>query len=178
MREGRRGGRALPAYATRVLVRCWNLYHGNSSPPARANRLERMVLLASADGADIVCLQEVPVWALRHLADWSGMTALADVAQRPTIGPLPSTGEIGRVLTSVNPGVLRSAFSGQGNALLTTLEVLGRWRTVLNPRGVRRRAGVDVVTRLAWAKERRICQAARIRLPDGRPAIVANVHAT
>lgn len=161
-----------------MLVRTWNLYHGNSSPPGRANELERMVRLATEDRPEALCLQEVPAWALPRLADWSGMTALGDVAQRPTLGPLPSTPRVGRRLTAVNPGLLRSAFSGQANALLTTLEVLGRWRCVLNPIGVRRRARLGLLERLAWAKERRVCQAARLRLPGGSTAIVANLHAT
>ncbi|HEY2936123.1 MAG TPA: endonuclease/exonuclease/phosphatase family protein [Gaiellaceae bacterium] len=161
-----------------MLVRSWNLYHGNPSPPGGTNYLERMVRLASEDQPEVLCLQEVPVWALSHLTEWSGMTVLGDVAKRPTLGPLPSTAEVGRRLTALNPGLLRSAFSGQANALLTTLEVLGRWRCVLNPRGVRRRADVDVLARLAWVKERRICQAARLRLPDGKTAIVANLHAS
>jgi len=161
-----------------VLVRSWNLYHGNTSPPGRRNHLERMVRLASEDRPDVLCLQEIPAWALPHLASWSGMTALGDVAQRPMLGPFPSSAEVGRRLTALHPGLLRSAFSGQANALLTTLEVLERGRCVLNPRDVRRRAGVGLFARLAWAKERRICQAARLRLADGRPAVVANLHAT
>ncbi len=161
-----------------MLVRSWNLYHGNTSPPGRRNHLERMVRLASEDRPDVLCLQEVPVWALPHLSGWSAMTAVGDVAERPTLGPLPSTAELGRRLTALDPGTLRSAFSGQANALLTTLDVLGRWRCALNPRDVRRRAGVDLLARLAWTKERRVCQAARLRLPGGQTAIVANLHAT
>ena len=34
---------------------------------------------------DVVCLQEVPVWALRHLAAWSGMTSIGAVAARPRL---------------------------------------------------------------------------------------------
>jgi endonuclease/exonuclease/phosphatase (EEP) superfamily protein YafD len=161
-----------------VLVRSWNLYHGNTSPPGRRNYLEAMVRLASEDRPEVLCLQELPAWALPHLAAWSGMTAVADVAQPPALGPLPSTPELGRRLTALNPGVLRSAFSGQANALLTTLEPVGRWRCVLNPRSVRGRTEVGFVARLAWAKERRVCHAARLRFPDGRTAIVANLHAT
>ncbi len=161
-----------------MLVRSWNLYHGNTSPPSRRNELERMVRLASEDRPDVLCLQELPVWALPHLARWSGMTALGDVAQRPMLGPIPSSAELGRRLTLLHPGLLRSAFTGQANALLTTLEVLERRRCVLNPSDVRRRARVGLALRLRWAKERRICQAARLRLADGRSAIVANLHAT
>jgi len=148
-----------------VLVRSWNLYHGNTVPPGRRNFLERMVRLAAEDRPEVLCLQELPAWALPCLEGWSGMTAVADLAQRPMLGPLPSSAELGRRLTELNPGLLRSAFSGQGNGLLTTLEVLGRWRTVLNSWDVRRRTRADIVTKLAWGKERRICQAARLRLP-------------
>ena len=161
-----------------MLVRSWNLYHGNTVPPSRRNYLERMVRLAAEDRPEVLCLQEVPAWALPRLAGWSGMTAVADVAQRPMLGPLPSPQELGRRLTELNPGLLRSAFSGQGNAILTTLELLGRWTTVLNPRGLRRRTAAPLLWKLAWAKERRICQAARLRLPGGQTALVANLHAT
>src|SRR5205085_7055013 len=41
-----------------------------------------------------------------------------------------------------------------------------------------RALGLDAVARLAWAWERRICQAVRLGLGDGRTALVANVHAT
>jgi endonuclease/exonuclease/phosphatase family metal-dependent hydrolase len=161
-----------------VLVRSWNLYHGNTVPPSTHNFLERMVRLAVEDGPELVCLQELPAWALPKLEAWSGTTAVSDLAQRPLLGPLPSSAELGRRLTAFHPGLLRSAFSGQGNAILTTLEVLGRWRTVLNAWDLRRRTSVDLVSKLAWGKERRICQAARLRLPGGQTAIVANLHAT
>jgi endonuclease/exonuclease/phosphatase (EEP) superfamily protein YafD len=50
----------------------------------------------------------------------------------------------------------------------------------LNPRDVRRRVNGHHSRRdtLAWRRERRCCQTLRITLPDGRPAIVANMHAT
>ena len=53
---------------------------------------------------------------------------------------------------------------------------------VLNPRGFRqsqaRALGLQRQVRVAWAKERRVCHAARVVLPDGRTALVANLHAT
>ena len=63
-----------------LLLRSWNLFHGNAVPPERRAFLEDMVRLGTADGPDVLCLQEVPVWALRRLADWSGMQALGEVA--------------------------------------------------------------------------------------------------
>src|ERR687888_2168608 len=74
----------------RLLVRTWNLFHGNTKPPGRKAFLEEMVRLASADRPDVLCLQELPVWSLEHLARWSGMTAVTDVAKRP----LPGTVEL------------------------------------------------------------------------------------
>jgi endonuclease/exonuclease/phosphatase family metal-dependent hydrolase len=163
-----------------VLVRSWNLYHGNSFPPGRRSHLEAMVRLATADGPDVLVLQEIPVWALDRLAKWSGMTALADIAQRPQLGPVPISGGLGRLLTSVDHGRFRSAFSGQGNAILLnrSLGVIVHETVTLNPgwfrRDQRRLLGLDLVTGLAWAKERRICQA--VRLAQGM--VVANLHAT
>jgi endonuclease/exonuclease/phosphatase family metal-dependent hydrolase len=49
-----------------VLVRSWNLFHGNTLPPQRRGFLDEMVRLASADDPDVVCFQEVPAWALRR----------------------------------------------------------------------------------------------------------------
>ena len=167
-----------------LLVRSWNLFHGNASPPDRGTYLEEMVRLAGADGPDLLCLQEVPAWGLERLGDWSGMAVFADLAARPSLGPFPSTPELGRRLTALNPGVLRSAFAGQGNAILgvAALRPLDRRVLVLNPRSFRRyqarELGLDLVTRLAWARERRICQTVRFGLPDGRTALVTNLHAT
>jgi endonuclease/exonuclease/phosphatase family metal-dependent hydrolase len=80
---------------------------------------------------------------------------------------------------------LRSAFSGQANAILAapSLRPLGEQETiVLNERSFRRAQarwlGLDLLTQLAWAKERRVCQAVRLALPDGRTALLANLHTT
>ena len=142
-----------------------------------------MVRLVTEDRPDVVCLQEVPVWALRRLAEWSGMDAVGDVAKRPSVGPFPSTAEIGRVLTDVNHGLFRSAFAGQANALLVggSLRVVEHRRVVLNPfrfrRAQARRLELGRAARLAWAVERRVCQAVRVR-DGGRTLVVGNLHAT
>jgi endonuclease/exonuclease/phosphatase family metal-dependent hydrolase len=168
----------------RLLVRSWNLFHGNAEEPGREAYLEEMVQLATADVPDVLCLQEVPVWALRQLASWSRMIAVGEVAARPRFGPLPLPAEVGRRLTHINHGVLRSAFSGQANAILLRpgLDPLERRAIVLNSGSFRqltaRELGLDWIVRLAWAKERRVCQAVRIRLDDGRSGLVANLHAS
>jgi endonuclease/exonuclease/phosphatase family metal-dependent hydrolase len=167
----------------RLLVRSWNVFHGNARAPEREAFLEQMVRLASADRPDVLCLQEVPVWALDRLGEWSGMTAVGDVARRPSLGPVQIGAGLGRRLTDLHHGFLRSAFAGQANAILVhpRLRVLERQVIVLNPASFRKRLGrelrLDVVTRLAWAKERRICQAVRFAL-DTETAVVGNLHAT
>jgi endonuclease/exonuclease/phosphatase family metal-dependent hydrolase len=146
-------------------------------PPQRRAFLDEMLRLATADDPDVLCLQEVPAWAL-------GRFPVADVAARPVLGPLPIPRAVGRMLTELHHGLLRSAFSGQGNAIHVTprLKVLSHRSLPLNPRGFRseqtRMLGLDALARLAWAKERRIVQAARLEAADGRTYLVANTHCT
>ena len=164
----------------RLLVRSWNLFHGNAVPPERRDFLEEAVRLVTADRPDVVCLQEVPVWGLARLGEWSGMTVFGEVAAPPRIGPLPSTPELGRRLTDIDHGLLRSAFSGQSNAILLAPGLRSTEPRSLVLNGLRfrraqaRKLELDIVTLLAWAKERRVCQTVRV---DDR-CVVANLHAT
>jgi endonuclease/exonuclease/phosphatase family metal-dependent hydrolase len=163
----------------RLLVRTWNLFHGNANPPERHAFLEQMVRLASADGPDLLCLQELPVWALARIGAWSGMAGVGAVAARPRVPP-----ELGRRITALDPGLLRSALTGQGNALLVgpALRLLEHESIVVNPwsytRRESRRLGLGVGARLAWAKERRVCQVVRVRRGDGSTLVATNLHAT
>ena len=167
-----------------TLIRSWNLFHGNSVPPGRDNELEAMVRLAVVGRPEVVCLQELPAWSLERLEGWTGKTAVGDVAQPPRIGPLPSSAGLGKSLTSIHPGLLRSAFSGQANAVLLSrgLRLLRRALVVLNDAPFRhaqaRRLGLPLLARLAWAAERRIAQVVRFALPDGDTVTLANLHAT
>jgi len=158
-----------------VLLRTWNVFHGNTVPPGRVNLLEDAVRLAATGEPALVCLQELPLWSLEYLDDWSGMTAIGVVAAR-TLVPR----ELGRRLTALDPGLLRSALTGQGNAMLVApgLRVVDSSSIVLNPPSFRRRLAIPVGARIAWAKERRVCQAVRLALPDGRTLSAANLHAT
>lgn len=147
-------------------------------PPERRGFLEEMVRLASADRPDVLCLQELPVWALRRLDGWSGMRSFGAVAARPLLG----SAELGRVITELHHGLFRSALTGQANAILLRSEELRPPATdsiVLNPPSFRRaqaRAlGLDRRVQLAWAKERRVCQAVRASAGE-RPLTVANLH--
>ena len=136
-----------------LLVRSWNLFHGNASPPRRRSYLREMVVLASADRPDVLCLQEVPVWGLEHLGSWSGMRLFSAVA-RHGLAPTRFAGWA----TRLHNGLLRSAISGQANAILVggghDVEDLGADR--VSDRG----------------RERRVCQA--VRLDDS--IVVANTH--
>src|SRR5215468_232173 len=97
-----------------MLVRMWNLFHGNTSPPRRRAYLREMVELVFSDRPPVVCLQEVPLWALPHLERWSGMRSSGAVAARPRL----RSAELGRLITWLDHGLFRSAFTGQANAIL------------------------------------------------------------
>jgi endonuclease/exonuclease/phosphatase family metal-dependent hydrolase len=136
-----------------VLVRCWNVFHGNADPPERHAFLAEMIRLASEDRPDVLCLQELPVWSRPHLEGWSGMRAVVDVAARPLL-----PGPLAKAVTDLHHGLLRSAVTGQANAILLAddLRVAEHRVAVLDRR------------------EHRICQA--VRLETG--PVVANLHAS
>jgi hypothetical protein len=160
-----------------LLVRTWNVFHGNAVPPERSDFLEDMVRLASGDGPAALCLQELPVWSLAKLEEWSGMRAFGAVAARPLLG----SARLGGAITGLHHGLLRSALTGQANAILLgdELRPLASDSIVLNPRGFRRAHAraleLDPRVRLAWAKERRVCHAVRTET-SGRTVTFANTH--
>jgi endonuclease/exonuclease/phosphatase family metal-dependent hydrolase len=141
-----------------LTVRTWNLFHGRTSPETGRHHLERMVRLVSTGRPSIVCLQEVPLWALPSLAAWSRMQARWTVTKRAFGGPVAET------LQRANARIARSGVTGQANVLLLApdLRVAAFAVQRLNP-GVR--------------GERRTCQLARLRLPGGE-LLAANLHAT
>jgi endonuclease/exonuclease/phosphatase family metal-dependent hydrolase len=160
-----------------LLVRTWNVFHGNASPPERGSFLKEMVQLATEDRPDVLCLQELPVWALEHLEGWSRMRSFGAVAARPLLG----SAELGRHITQLHHGLFRSAVAGQANAILLGdgLRPLASASLVLNPRRFRRLQArsfdLDARIRLAWARERRVCHAVRCETGD-RHLTVANLH--
>jgi endonuclease/exonuclease/phosphatase family metal-dependent hydrolase len=141
----------------RLVVRTWNVFHGNAQPPRRQSYLRAMVELASRDRPDVLCLQEVPVWSLPRLASWSGMASFGAVARPPLpLGPLPGW------VTRLHQGRFRSGLAGQANAILVAsglqAQDLGHER--ISDEG----------------RERRVVQALRLKGAPG--VVVANLHAT
>ena len=134
------------------VVRTWNVFHGNAVPPERRAFLREMVELVTVDRPAVVCLQEVPVWAIPDLARWSGMFASAAVAARPRLG----SARLGRRITDLDHGRLRSAFTGQANAILSDRTIDDESTVVVSTSG-----------------ERRVCQAARVG-----ELVVCNFHVT
>jgi endonuclease/exonuclease/phosphatase family metal-dependent hydrolase len=116
-----------------VLVRTWNLFHGNTHPPQRRAFLRQMIELVTRDEPDVVCLQEIPVWALPLLDRWSGMQHVAVVARRPRI-------PFGRWPTELHHGLLRSALTGEGDAILVArrFSLSDERHTVVSEVGLRR----------------------------------------
>lgn len=122
-----------------------------------------MIRLVS-DGADVVGLQEVPLWALPRLEDWSGMTARWASTMPALYGPL------GRLATAFDPVRFRSQATGQANALLVGkgLRLAGQRMRILNPElGSRERF-------LRW-RQRRICHAVDVE-DRGRRIVIGNLH--
>jgi endonuclease/exonuclease/phosphatase family metal-dependent hydrolase len=137
-----------------VLIRSWNVYHGRTSPPERRIHLREMVELATRDEPDVLCLQELPLWALSSLEEWSGMTGAWAVAKRT---PVPRW--LGRLLQRRDPIRIRSGITGQANAILVApgLDVLEHRTVRISDQG----------------RERRVCHAVRL---DGM--VIGNVHAS
>lgn len=97
-----------------MLVRTWNLFHGNTLPPRRRAFLQEMLELVTADAPGVVCLQEIPVWALQHLESWSGMQSVGAVAREPRVG----SARLGKWITELHHCRLRSAVTGEADAIL------------------------------------------------------------
>jgi endonuclease/exonuclease/phosphatase family metal-dependent hydrolase len=150
----------------RLLVRTWNLYHGRTHPQSSTLHLEEMVRLVTADAPDVVALQEVPLWAVKRLDDWSGMKAAWAMTMPALLAPLA------RRVTATDPVRFRSSLTGQANALLVNPHFDVGWhrRVVLNPS----------LSRKEWlvrGGQRRICHSLEVAARGG-PVVLANLHAS
>lgn len=125
-----------------------------------------MIRLVTADAPDVVALQEVPMWAVRRLEDWSGMTASWAMTMPSRLGPLS------RRATALDPQRFRSSFSGQANALLVNPHFeLGRHRRLVLNEGLSR------WNWLLHGAQRRVCQALEVEA-RGVDVVLANLHAS
>ena len=140
--------------ALSLLVRTWNVFHGNAFPPRRHGYLREMIELVCHDRPDVVCLQEIPVWGVSRLERWSSMQVFPVVSRGPRVPR-----RIGTPVTRLNQGFFRSAFVGQANAVLvaSSLEAEDRGHTCISDAG----------------RERRVVQVVRI----AHALVVANLHA-
>ena len=142
-----------------LLVRSWNVFHGRTYPPGRRAYLQEAIELATEDKPEVVCLQELPLWSVRRLEAWSGMVTFSARTRH-------RLGRIGRLPTDVHHGFLRSALTGQANAILVAkhLSVFDHHRKVLSGRV------------LEWPHERRVSHGVRIRTDEGHVVVVVNLH--
>ena len=122
--------------------------------------------LVTADAPDVVALQEVPLWAVKRLDDWSGMSASWAMTMPAFLGPLA------RRVTAADPVRFRSSLTGQANVLLVNphFEVGRHRRAVLNPD----------LSRTDWLLrrgQRRVCHSLEVDV-GGASLVLANLHAS
>jgi endonuclease/exonuclease/phosphatase family metal-dependent hydrolase len=125
-----------------------------------------MVRLLTVDAPDVVALQEMPLWAVKRLEEWSGMSASWAMTMPARLGPLA------RRVTEADPVRFRSSLTGQANALLVNphFEVGRHRRIVLNPD----------LSRTDWllrGGQRRVCHSLEVDV-DGESILLANLHAS
>jgi hypothetical protein len=114
-----------------------------------------MVELVSGDRPAVLCLQEVPPWALGALAGWSGMHAHSMVARPPR-----RPAALAAWITRLDHGLFRSRLAGQAQAILVDPALTS--------------AGLGGIQVSDGRRERRVVQAVRV----GGLGVVGNIHAT
>ena len=164
-------------YASRVLIRSWNLFHGRTLPAGR-DAVPRADDRRSRGRSRRSSRSRSSPWAARAPRRVVGLTAAVRRRRRPVASATARTARDHRL----DPNRLRSAVEGQANAILVA-PGLGRSTAtiVLNARGSggSRASWVGLrSSRLIWAERAADLPGGSDR-PRGRPtAIVANLHAT
>src|SRR4051794_9659267 len=153
-----------------LVIRTWNVFHGNTDPPGRRAYLRQMIELVTGDRPDVVCLQELPVWSLARLSAWSGMHAIGAVARRPLLW------RGARALTGLHHGLLRSALTGEAAAILTRRPATDLGITVVGEKRLRRIAQaveLDGMTVVNFHVDGDAEQLGRVLALAGERAVVA-----
>jgi endonuclease/exonuclease/phosphatase family metal-dependent hydrolase len=156
-----------------MLVRAWNLHLGKDAK-GHGNHVREMVELVTAGGPAIVCLQEVPDWAVDDLPKWTGMAVSSVRMHRAKLGLLPAPGALARTIGS----------AGKANAILFPAEAKLRQEKQItlntNPFCEEQAAklGLNLKEAHWWERERRVCHIAHIEFPDRKRWMIANLHAT
>jgi endonuclease/exonuclease/phosphatase family metal-dependent hydrolase len=153
-----------------LVIRTWNVFHGNTDPPGRRAYLRQMIELVTRDRPDVVCLQELPVWSLARLSAWSGMHAVGAVARRPLLR------RGARALTGLHHGLLRSAVTGEADVILSRRPAFDLGVTVVGERRLRRIAHtveLDGVTVVNFHVDGDQGQLERVLALSGDRAVVA-----
>jgi hypothetical protein len=151
-----------------MLIRSWNL--------GLDKHVREAVELVTADGPGVVCLQEVPAWALGSLAGWAGMQAVTARTRSPHVGFLPAPGALGRRAGAGS--------GGEGNAILLPKDAKIRQEKQItlntNPFCEEQagKLGLDLKQARWWERERRVCHIVKLELPSRRRLLVANIRAT
>lgn len=166
-----------------MLIRTWNLNLGNTYPGSARNQLRAMVELIAAGAPDVVCLQQVPAWALGEVGGWAQMTAAPARITRPRLGLLPIPGRLARLLASLHSGRL-SGFGGCGNVILvppaatlrSTKTLTLNTNVFCEERGAE--LGLSEREVRAWERPRRICHLVQYELPNRRRFLVATLETT
>ncbi len=133
-----------------MLVLTWNLFHGRSTPPAKAPLLQQFARRLASWEWDVALLQEVPPW-------WPAPLAAATQAeQRVALTSRNSLLPLRRAIASRWPDLIKSN-GGGANAILSRIPIVAH-----------------ETKRLRTWPERRVAQLAR--LGDG--TCIANFHAS
>jgi len=128
----------------------WNLFHGRSLPPARAELLAQFAAKLAGWEWDVALLQEVPPWWPQQLAHACGAEQRAALTSRNVLLPLR------RAVAQRQPELIKSN-GGGCNAVLSRVPI-----------------SEHATLRLRLWPERRVAQL--VRLHDG--TCVVNFHAS
>jgi endonuclease/exonuclease/phosphatase family metal-dependent hydrolase len=142
-----------------------------------------MVELISAGSPDVVCLQQVPAWALGAIGGWAKMKAVPARVTAPRLGLLPLPAGVARLLGALNSGRL-ARVQGRANVILVPAQVTVRSTKTLTlntnvfceERGAE--LGLTPKQMRRWERDRRVCHLVQYELPNRRRFLVATLQTT